>query len=364
MKYNSKSKIVLFPIEPFEERYTQQWYEWFSSALEELKIRHIVINPPQLNNGIKYGQVLDAVNTNYYKSLQIAEFMKLIHNKEIDDQTTVLLLDGWFPVEQLEYVRKITGIKFKIAGILHAGTWDPFDFLNRYSFKESKVDFFEISMLAILDKIYVASNFHKNLILEFVKKNNNFTLNSGFIDSIEKKIEIVRFPISIQDGRRSKQFNNRENNVIFPHRLDAEKRSDLFDVLKHANTQYSVLDYNFIKTKDVCNSKDEYYNLLSNSKVAVSFAQQETFGIAMLESAYFGCIPFVPDKLSFKEMYPSVFKYPINQSENFKYLLGRIKYLLDNYNIYSNIAKQLADQYSRAEYNILINLLNWSDNNV
>lgn len=31
----------------------------------------------------------------------------------------------------------------------------------------------------------------------------------------------------------------------------------------------------------------------------------------MMESVLCGCVPIVPDKLSYKELYPSEFKYPV-----------------------------------------------------
>ena len=39
-------------------------------------------------------------------------------------------------------------------------------------------------------------------------------------------------------------------------------------------------------------------------------ALQETWGIAMIESVLSGCIPIVPDRLSYSELYPALFKYP------------------------------------------------------
>ena len=49
--------------------------------------------------------------------------------------------------------------------------------------------------------------------------------------------------------------------------------------------------------------------MLAKSKIAISFAEQETFGYAMLEALTFDCVPVVPNKLSYKEMawYPMKF---------------------------------------------------------
>ena len=49
--------------------------------------------------------------------------------------------------------------------------------------------------------------------------------------------------------------------------------------------------------------------LLASSDVAVSTAINEFFGIAMIEAAYAGCFPLVPDRLAYPEIYPAQMRY-------------------------------------------------------
>lgn len=56
-------------------------------------------------------------------------------------------------------------------------------------------------------------------------------------------------------------------------------------------------------------TRDEYARLLAGCDVSVSTAQNEFFGIAMIESAYAGCFPLVPDRLSYPELYPARMRY-------------------------------------------------------
>jgi len=56
-------------------------------------------------------------------------------------------------------------------------------------------------------------------------------------------------------------------------------------------------------------SRDAYARLLSGSDVAVSTAANEFFGLAMVEAAYAGCFPLVPDRLAYPEIYPSEMRY-------------------------------------------------------
>ena len=56
-------------------------------------------------------------------------------------------------------------------------------------------------------------------------------------------------------------------------------------------------------------SRADYAALLARSDVAVSTAINEFFGIAMVESAYAGCFPLVPDRLAYPELYPAEMRY-------------------------------------------------------
>ena len=65
----------------------------------------------------------------------------------------------------------------------------------------------------------------------------------------------------------------------------------------------------FINTLEHNFSKEEYYKLLSRAKVVVSFALQENFGFSILEACYLGCIPVVPNRLVYPELYSEKYLY-------------------------------------------------------
>lgn len=287
--------IFNVPIEPLEERYSTQWQRWFEREFKERGVEFKTIHGTSLTNKIKQGAFLDVISTNHYKASQLQALCSLFQDKVIKDGDSIFFHDFWFPgLEMLAYMRDALEIDVKIYGCLHAGTYDPHDFLSKKGMGTWGKSL-EESWFAIVDKIFVATRFHKSLIL-----------TSRACE--ESKIRVTGFPIYTEDFIRQDRL--KENIVVFPHRLDSEKNPDVFDDFAHWYKWTGKLSgWQFIKTKDVCKTKDEYYDLLARARIAVSFADQETWGIAMQEALFNGAIPIVPNRLSYSEMYHTSLLY-------------------------------------------------------
>jgi hypothetical protein len=100
-------------------------------------------------------------------------------------------------------------------------------------------------------------------------------------------------------------WQQKQNIIVFPHRIAPEKRLDLFQQLA---ARPELAHYQFCVAMEMNLTKTEYHELLQRSKFAVSFADQETLGISMYESACAGACPIVPNRLSYTEMYAPMFK--------------------------------------------------------
>jgi hypothetical protein len=283
-------KIWNIPIESLEERYSKSWNEYFPVAFEEADVEFETIYPEPLSDKIRDGSFLDICGTNYFKALQLVTLSKKLYDGEIKAGDIIFVQDLWFPgLEGLAYIRQGLNLDFKICGILHAGTYDPHDFLTKCGMK-SWGRHLEVCWFDFVDKIFVATNFHKELIYQ-----------NRRVDY--EKIVVTGLPIY---SNQCHDMSKKENIVVFPHRLDSEKQPEMFDLLsKEAATD----GWQFIKSKEVCKNKKEYFELLNRSKIAVSFAQQETWGIAQQEALFANCFPVVPSRLSYEEMYSNVFKY-------------------------------------------------------
>jgi hypothetical protein len=300
--------IYVVPLEIFEERYTEQWSRWFATFLDNAKIDHTFIKGKELVKGIEQGSFLDIVGTNYFKASQLMQLCKFIKKGIIRDKDTIFFFDLWYPgIEMLAYMRDALKIDFKIAGILHAGSYDEHDMLHRVGMTQW-AHWFERGWLEFVDHIFVATQFHKELILN---KRTDIEANDSPIDNhywIEEKIHITGLPI-YPEFANSNPWSRQD--ILFPHRLDPEKNPHMFDELEKACRESDVdfSKWNFFKTKDMIKNKQEYYNMLNNGSIAVSFAEQETWGIAMQEAVMCGCIPLVPNRLSYQELYPAEFRF-------------------------------------------------------
>jgi len=285
-------KIVHVPIEKIPTRYTADWIEQFEREFKKAGVEYITVVPTTEQIAIKAGSVLDAFGTNIFKLKQLEMILTMIETKQITEDDVIFFADLWFPgIESLFYVRNITGINFKIAGIFHAGTWDPYDFTSRTNMRDWG-QHIELGWLHGIDMIFVATQWHKDLIV----------MNSGDFD--DTKIFVTGIPFYAKELREKYPVSEKENIVIFPHRCDPEKQPDKFDKLAKKYPQWQ-----FVKTLEATKNREEYFSLLAKSKVMISFAQQETFGYSTVEAMALGNYVIVPNKLSYRETVPEEFRY-------------------------------------------------------
>lgn len=288
------------PIEPYETRYTADWISQFEHEFDVAGVPFKTILGDPVTSVITQGSVLDACGTNIYKLSQLGKVILAISKGEIKDNDVIFFSDLWFPgIESLFYVRNITGIKFKIVGILHAGTYDSADFTFRTGMR-SWGKHLEAGWFSEVDAIFVATHFHAGLIADGCE-------DLQVRDKLLEKIFVTGIPFYPKVLRRQYTPHEfRQPLVVFPHRNDEEKHPELFD--KFAQ-EFSSLGYDFIKTIESTKSRDEYFQLLAQSKIMLSFADQETFGYSTLEAMALGNIVIVPNKLSYVETVPQAYRY-------------------------------------------------------
>ena len=194
---------------------------------------------------------------------------------------------------------------------------------------------FELSWAQIYGSIYAPSRYiTKNLPI-----------------SIKNKVKILPFGVDginfIPERNYKKKYD-----VIFPHRLNEDKGVTQFiNIIKKMpdvrffitvpQKEGLVSKNNFyIKLKKFSNvkfifseSSNKHLSTLSNAKIVLSCAKQENFGYSVIKSVLCGCIPVLPNKLCYPELFDKRFLYS-NTNEAidliYKYLNNNQQYI-NNY---------------------------------
>ena len=295
--------LYLIDLESVESRYTKQWKTHFPSLLKSKGIDVTVIEgPTDIPAATTPGAFLNFGGTNIYKSAQLEQIAKLFCEGKIKDGDYFLYTDAWNPtVIQLKYMAELLGIKLRIGGMWHAGSYDPQDFLGRLIGDASWVRKAEMSMYDCYDDNFFATRFHIDLFT------NTFWDDDRDIDrQLLHSIRQVGWPMEYIESDLSDYKNmEKENIILFPHRIAPEKQPEVFDYLAE-----QMPEYKWIKCQEENLSKEDYHKLLGKAKLVFSANLQETLGISVYEGLVVGAIPMVPDRLSYSEMWSDMFKYP------------------------------------------------------
>ena len=297
--------IFLVDLESVETRYTGQWKAHVPSLLK--KAGHdvqIISGPEDIPTATTPGAFLNFGGTNIYKARQVEQMGRLFCNGSVRAGDHFIFTDAWHPgIINLKYMSELLGIPVTTHGLWHAGSYDPQDFLGRLVGDKPWVRLAEKSFFHAFDHNYFATEFHINMF-----RDNLLHTNLGSIHDFKETGKIVRtgWPMEYMDSTLNLYKGMKKRDLIlFPHRIAPEKQVEIFRDLKEQLPQYE-----FVVCQDQELTKNEYHNLLGESKIVFSASLQETLGIGCYEGSIVDAIPMVPDRLSYSEMYYEGFKYP------------------------------------------------------
>ena len=199
----------------------------------------------------------------------------------------------------------------------------------------------QILTCLVADTILFNSYFNLNSFLHnigsFLKLQPDFKPDvSTLKQQIKDKSQVLYFPIKLPKYRILQPKAEKPLHILWPHRWEHDKNpEDFFQTLfklKHENLNFrlSILGEHFDDVPEVFNrakvelqqeiihfgwleSKEKYFEILSEANVVISTANHEFFGVAMLEAAASGCLPLVPDRLVYPEIYPESCIYRTQQ---------------------------------------------------
>lgn len=293
------SKVYIVDIEAVDTRYTKQWKEHLPEQMIAAGLDVEVISGGDVPQATTPGAFLNFAGTNHYKSQQLQQIASKFANGKIKDGDYFLYTDAWNPtVIQLKYMAELLGVKIRIGGMWHAGSYDPQDFLGRLIGNAPWVRQAESSMKHCYDDNFFATQFHVDLF------NRTYELNDT--------VKIVGWPMEyLADIMEPYSDTPKKNKIIFPHRLAPEKQVEIFRDLAA-----SMPEYEWFIAQEHTLTKDEYHKHMAESKIMFSANLQETLGISAYEAALVGTFPLLPNRLSYSEMWDADVFYPTEWTEN------------------------------------------------
>lgn len=307
------SKIIYVPLEHIPGRYTVHMDRDCEQFMQTQGIDYVKVMPTLDTPPLPKGMFLNAPFTTRFKSLQLAEIASMYERGEVQDGDRFFFSDIWFPgIESIAYMNYFTGVKAQITGVIHAGSFTDTDFVRDM---ERWAKNFEDVVFDISSEIYCASNFIRDDILR-----------KRIVDPA--KLIVTGLPVDYSGLRQHiKTPEQKQDTVIFNGRLCDEKQPWLFDELHRQVERRIQRPVKFVKTQEENLSKADYYELLSESKVVVSYALQENFGFGIAEAAYLGCTPVLPNRLVYPELYDEKYLF-----DRFEESVEQVVDALENYN--------------------------------
>lgn len=296
--------IWVVALEPISMRYTKDWYNDIPNILAKdiskrnLKWKVMTIPGEQVADKTTKGAFLDFGATNFYKGSQVANISHQFSEGRVKAGDKFLVTDFWhFGITAIRYMSELLDIPIEIHCIAHAGAYDPTDILGLKMSKEWPMHQ-EKAWFHASDYFYFGTEFHRQLFLTNLKIQKKF--HKKAIRTGQPYREVA------QRCTVNFDYDKRDDVIIFTHRLNEDKQPEIFEDL----VQYLPDEWGYVITQKNNYSKEEYYAVLAQSKMVFSCALHENLGIGMMEGVLNGCVPIVPSRACYDEIYQDIFKYP------------------------------------------------------
>lgn len=307
-------KIYIMALEPIETRYTAQWLTSIPDEISSYAKKNgidfpeiVIVMGDKVSGETTPGAFLNFTDTNIWKNTQLNHLCQMYKSGDVKDGDKILFTDAWNSgIIQAKYMSELLDVKAEIHSIWHAGSYDPFDFLGR-KVKDKRWSLaFEKSAFHASDFNYFATQFHVDLFCKSVLADDFTDYSNKIVLSGQPHSVLVRALVPF-NGKYQKK-----NKILFPHRVAPEKQPEIFRDL-----EASMPDVEFMICQEHKLTKDEYHQHMAESKIMFSANLQETLGISAMEAILVNTMPFLPDRLSYSEMYDPLFLYPSAWTDSF-----------------------------------------------
>ena len=337
-------KLFYMGLESYEARYTLQLTEWNKRVFNKRGLDVVYVPGDTLDNSksIVVGQVLDAHGRSYFGMSQLMNLVKMMRKGEVTSEDVVYFEDMFQPgIESLPYIMDQVpdSMRPRVFVRCLAQAIDPDDFVHVWGmskwmglYEQMVNELVKTSGGAVL-----ATNEEMVAHMRIAGWTAPIYNISGLAFGKEEVLERV-------GGRANiKPFNERTTRVGFAARFDQEKQPGFFmDLAEEYQARYPGVEFAIFqggplrsnnpdyveraraleaqgKIKIYDNlSKNDYYNLLNDTRVLFNCALQDWVSNTVSEADTLGCNVLYPAYRSFPETFancPDRLYIPWSQSD-------------------------------------------------
>jgi hypothetical protein len=309
-------------LEPYKARYTLQLQDWNVSVFNRRGINYHLVNGQTLSNdqSIVTGQVLDAHGRTFYSLTQMAELVRLMKIGEVTNEDVIYFEDMYTSgIDSIPYILKQVPKEFrpKVYVRCLAQSIDPDDFLHVWDM-QGFMRKYEEMVNEFVDGV-LASNEEMVMHMKIAGWKAPIYNISGLAFGKEE----VRSRV-----KDIKSFDKRKLRVVFAARWDQEKQPDFYmDIIEeytriHNDVEFALLSGAKLRTNNDSFTertlrleregklkiysdldKNEYYELLNDSRVLFNCALQDWVSNTVSEADALGCNVIYPAYRSFPETF-------------------------------------------------------------
>jgi len=318
-------KLFYMGLESYESRYTLQLTEWNRRVFERRGIEVIYVpgNTIDDSQSIVVGQVLDAHGRSYFSMSQMMNLIQMMRNGEVTSEDVIFFEDMFQPgMESLPYIldQIPENLRPKIFVRCLAQTVDPDDFVHVWGMAGWMSDYER--MVNKFVTAVLASNEEMVAHMKIAGWTAPIYNISGLAFNKQEVLERIGGADSL------KSFKDRDYQVVFAARFDQEKQPDFFmDIAEKVhdygiNCEFAVLSGSSLRSNNPAYverarileqrgilkiyenlKKNDYYNILNNSRVLFNCALQDWVSNTVSEADTLGCNVLFPAYRSFPETF-------------------------------------------------------------
>ena len=309
-------------LESYQARYTYQLTDWTKRAYDKRKIEYVIVPGETIDDSeaIVTGQVLDAHGRSYFGMSQMMNLVKMLKAGEITSKDVIFFEDMFQPgMESLPYILQQTPVKYQPTIYLRclAQAIDPDDFVHVWGMSKW-MSLYEEMCNEIPNVRILASNEEMVAHMKIANWKAPIYNISGLSFGKEE----------VQSRVEQKPFVERSQRVVFGARWDQEKQPQFFMDLatkfkeKHpevefaicsgaplrSNNDYYVKEAKYLEKQKILTihenlQKNEYYNILADSRVLFNCALQDWTSNTLSEADALGANVLFPAYRSFPEVF-------------------------------------------------------------